>query len=222
MKQLNGNKKKVVVLTGCTGQLGTYFTHTHNDRYTIIGIARNKPETYAGDAFFQADITENPSQIINSIMNEYGCIDVLVNNAAIYGHGQLTGKQTDVFTEELKTNCVAPLALSNSIFERFWLPAGVNENKLMGRGVVNVSSIAGIQMYSAKGSYSTTKAALNMLTKHMALEYYNYGIRVNALAPNTFPTLISLEKVVSSMVDLIEGSMNGVIMVLDKNKEYFL
>ena len=57
------------------------------------------------------------------------------------------------------------------------------------RNVVNISSTAGHFVYEdlGQGLYATSKAALDHLTYHLASEFWDLGIRVNAVAPDTFP-----------------------------------
>jgi len=219
MNQRGGHDKKVIVLTGATGVLGRHFIDTYKDRYMIVGVARNIPTNKTTDCdFFEDDITNDSERIISYVLETYGAIDVLINNAVFYDHGSLEKKTKVVFKQELQTNLMAPLILSNTVVDKYWRRVGIEENNSLKRNVVNISSIAGVDIYPGKGSYSVTKAALNMLTKHMALEYKKYGIRVNGVAPNSFPHSTSLESVMGAIEKCIESNASGDIYILDSTK----
>jgi len=227
MNQLHGTKNnKVILFTGCTGVLGSYFVGNYGRSYTIVGVALNAPYAYDGSYdFFKGDITEDTDAIVNYVLEKYDKIDVLVNNAVMFDRIKLENKARGTFEREVKTNLIAPLELSNTILRNFWSKRSRKENVFADRCIINISSIAGTY-FNCPGelaSYSALKVALNMFTKHMASGYAEYGVRVNAVAPETFPHYVPLERVGNAIIDLIEDNSNGAIMVLpdeDKNNDY--
>jgi NAD(P)-dependent dehydrogenase (short-subunit alcohol dehydrogenase family) len=90
-------------------------------------------------------------------------------------------------------------------------------NRELNRNIVNVSSLSGSSVYADQGQaiYSASKAALNHLTRHQAAEYSAFGVRANAVAPNSFPGIVSLDQVVSAIVRLDEDSVTGRILAVD-------
>lgn len=217
-----GDNRKVILFTGCTGRLGTFFLQHYNHAYTIVGIARRDPLFPCdGFEFIRGDICWEAEKIVHNVLQKYGRIDMLINAAAVSRWVELKDKHPNEFNNELRTNLIAPLELSNKILQTFWIKQIKEENKKKNRSVINIGSIAGINVYpdSGQGVYASTKAALHMLTRHMASEYIRYGIRVNALAPNTFPRLVSLERVCEAIIASIEGKANGEITVLDTMDE---
>jgi NAD(P)-dependent dehydrogenase (short-subunit alcohol dehydrogenase family) len=73
-----------------------------------------------------------------------------------------------------------------------------------------------------RSAYNASKAALNVLTLHMAHEFQEFGVRVNACAPNTFPQVVATDDVARSLRNLAEGRINGKILVIDKQGEHFV
>jgi NAD(P)-dependent dehydrogenase (short-subunit alcohol dehydrogenase family) len=57
--------------------------------------------------------------------------------------------------------------------------------------------------------YASPKAALNHLTRHLAAEFGEFGVRANTVAPTSFPANIPTEQVVRSIVELDTGGMTG-------------
>src|SRR5207253_8964681 len=99
-------------------------------------------------------------------------------------------------TAALRLNVVAPLALVAEVGRRLWL-TDLEENRYRNRCVVNVSSSAGIYVYPGygQGMYSASKAALNILTRHLAAELEPIGVRANVLAPDAFPGRVPIARV---------------------------
>jgi NAD(P)-dependent dehydrogenase (short-subunit alcohol dehydrogenase family) len=122
--------------------------------------------------------------LVDRIIQEYGGIDILVNNAASNPiFGALTTAEEWAFDKIMNVNVKAPFALANLVHSSM---------KARGKGsILNISSIAGLTPDQGLGLYSVSKAALNMLTKVQAKEWGKDGIRVNAICPGLIKTKFS-------------------------------
>ena len=120
-------------------------------------------------------------RIIAAAVERFGKLDFLVNNAARFALVPLIEADAAEAARFLAVNVAGPLhcarAFANWAFER-------------GRGgrIVNISSIAGSRPAPGCGLYSASKAALDSLTRSMALEWGPKGLRVNAVAPGHVAT----------------------------------
>ena len=137
--------------------------------------------------FYQLDVsdTNSISNVVREIDQRFGCLDVLINNAAIlYDTWQNTvDADLEVVNDALRTNLLGPWRLSQA-----FIPM-MKANKY-GR-IVNVSSLGGSLQYTNYGgtpAYSISKAALNMLTRKLAAELVNTGILVNSVDPGWVAT----------------------------------
>jgi len=127
---------------------------------------------------------EDRQRLFDRIQQEWGGLDVLVNNAAT--NPVMTSlAETDLgaWDKILSTNLTGPLDL----VQKF-----VPGMKAQKSGVIiNVASVAGLEPAPGLGAYSVGKAALIMLTKVLAKELGSFGIRCNAIAPGLIQTRFS-------------------------------
>jgi NAD(P)-dependent dehydrogenase (short-subunit alcohol dehydrogenase family) len=133
----------------------------------------------------QAGAVEHFIAEVNGIIGA-GALQALVNNAGVSPKtpfkerlGCLNGDLAD-WRDVFQLNFFTPLALSR----------GFAAALARGKGaIVNVTSIAGHAVHPFAGSaYSTSKAALSALTREMAVEFAQLGVRVNAVAPGEIET----------------------------------
>jgi NAD(P)-dependent dehydrogenase (short-subunit alcohol dehydrogenase family) len=234
-------RKRVCLLTGASGTLGTDFCARYADRYSISAVYRHHaPVAATQEAEFvdplhpegplaanehpiftiQGDISvaTDCERIIDATLARFGRIDLLVHAATYSVWGPMIGtdRLRHSATGQFITNVVAPLNLSTMVAERYWATRQI-ENRMMNRNIVNVSSVAGLRLYPRSGQsvYAASKAALNHLTGHMAWEFDAIGVRVNATAANSFPSLVPTARATDAIVRLDEGNDTGTIVVVD-------
>ncbi len=122
--------------------------------------------------------------LIDKTIEKCGGIDILVNNAATNPvYGPIEEASVDAFDQIMNINVKAPWDLSNKCL--------ASMKSRGGGSIINISSIEGEHPGFGLGLYSTSKAALSMLTKNQAKEWGNYGIRVNAICPGLIKTKFS-------------------------------
>jgi NAD(P)-dependent dehydrogenase (short-subunit alcohol dehydrogenase family) len=133
------------------------------------------------------DLTEPgaPETIIDAALTELGGVDVLVNNAGICRWTPAMDITSQEMHEVLNTNVAVVLAMSQ---------AAARPMADAGSGViVNVGSISGfiVNRPQLQASYNASKAAVHQLTRSLAVEWADRGIRVNAVAPGYVKTGIA-------------------------------
>ncbi len=132
-----------------------------------------------------ADITSDaePDRIVAQAAAELGEIDILVNNAGIAPTGRAEKCTRADWDAAMNLNVTAPMMLSQAFARR------LIERKRPGR-IINITSIlayVGSAVYRLS-AYTASKAALANLTRQLAIEWAQYGILVNAIAPGWIPT----------------------------------
>jgi len=238
-------QKRVCILTGAAGTLGATFCRLHADKYNIVGVYRSKPprvatqdQTFVDPLRLKAALPENRNRIfavqadlsddrelgriVDLTLARYERVDLLVNAAVHYTFGGIMDGDhlLDSVSRQFQVNVIVPLKLAAMVARKYWRDRD-RGNRRANRNVVNVSSTSGLHVYEGVGQsvYGTSKAALNFLTKHMAMEFQAFGIRVNATAPASFPETVTTESVANSILRLDRGTMNGKVLVLDESGE---
>jgi len=123
---------------------------------------------------------DNCQELIKEVINTFGKIDILINNAAKSEIGLFIDANDDSFESLINTNLLAPMYLSK-----------YSLNYMISKGsgnIINISSIWGEAGASCEVIYSTTKGGLNLFTKSLSKEVAPFGIRVNSIAPGVINT----------------------------------
>ena len=238
---MNATPLPVCLLTGASGRLGTRFCELYGHRYRIVAVHCSRPVHQPAEvswhidpfnpgvrqriegrnvATLQADLSD-PAQIprvIDFALERFGRVDLLVNAAAICRNVSLTGGDpvADHVTAMLDMNAVVPLRLAVELSQRFWRGRS-GENAAFNRSIVNVSSTSGAFIYSNIGQsgYAASKAALHMLTCHLADEFAAFGLRANTVAPDSFPERVTTASVCDAIARVAAGDMNGKMLLLE-------
>jgi dehydrogenase/reductase SDR family protein 4 len=123
-------------------------------------------------------------QLISKTIAAFGRIDILVNNAATNPvYSPIEEIDPVIFDKIMEINVKAPWALSNLVLPH--LQANKNGS------IINIASVEALTPGYGLGVYSTSKAAILMLTKNQAKEWGTYGIKVNAICPGLIKTKFS-------------------------------
>lgn len=130
-----------------------------------------------------ADVTNEAElrSVADLLVNSFGRIDVLVNNAGIADQGGATLEQTgEAFEHILQVNLIGTF-LASKVVGEFMLANGEG-------AIVNLSSIAALGGIPTRNAYGAAKAGILSMTRSMACEWGRQGVRVNALAPGYVQT----------------------------------
>ena len=147
--------------------------HYHQNKAGAVQLSK---ELRQPGEIVQANLGEETEvrTLFNTAMDKMGPINILVNCAAAESQNvsNLAELTIERWTMTQRTNVDAPLILTQMFAQQ-----GIAGS------VINISSIEGSRPARGHGHYSTSKAALEMLTRSCALEFGDLGVRVNAVAP---------------------------------------
>ncbi len=205
--------RKVVVVTGGSAGIGRAVAQRFAKRGAHVVIAgRNidaaqraadeiARETKVAALAAPADVSvpEQCEKLIAEAVAHFGVVDVLVNNAGHFALVPLLEAGAQAAARFFDTNVLGPLHCARAL-ARWAIEAKRTAV------IVNISSIAGARPAPGCGLYSASKAALDSLTKTMALEWTAQGIRVNAVAPGHVNTA-------GVMADFTAGRLDYAAMI---------
>ena len=181
---------KFAVITGSSGGIGSALVYAFlSDNYSVIGIdstnSGRNPEGFVEINTDLYEFTKNENyreQILNQIKNylpERLDDFVLINNAAVQILNPVSKLNLSDWDKTLTVNTMAPFFLVQGFLEQLTKTHG---------HVINISSIHSRLTKANFSCYATSKAALEALTRSLALELSVNGISVNAIAPAAIAT----------------------------------
>lgn len=149
--------------------------------------------------FFRCDSSksEDVQALVAFTKDKIGGCDVLVNSAGIFIGGEVHTASEEDFDLQMNVN-VKGIFLAS----KFFLPEMIERKNGC---IINVSSICGIRGGYNCAGYSASKAAVNNLTRSMALDYMRRGIRVNAVCPSATETKMFMTGTTQDVMDIFTG-----------------
>jgi 3-oxoacyl-[acyl-carrier protein] reductase len=147
---------------------------------------------------FGGDLTKEgvPDELIQKAVDEFGQIDIIVNNAGYTRDGVAHKMTDDQFQAMLDIHTVVPFRILRAAAPHLRDPAKQEkeEGREVFRKVVNISSISGTMGNAGQVNYSAGKAAVVGLTKTLAKEWGQFKINVNAVAFGFVETRLTAAK----------------------------
>ncbi|MFA3917788.1 SDR family NAD(P)-dependent oxidoreductase [Ruegeria hyattellae] len=177
--------QKVALVTGAARGIGRAIAEDlARDHKVAITWRSSDPEQLLQSCTdilaIRADLTETgtPQKVIDQIIDRFGRLDVMVNNAGLVTLTPVDAFDHAAYRATFDTNLTAPAALL----------AAALPHLTPGAAIVNISSTDGTTGPDIAGAYGASKAALNLWTRSMAKVLGPKGIRVNAVAPGAIST----------------------------------
>ncbi|MBO72039.1 MAG: 3-oxoacyl-[acyl-carrier-protein] reductase [Flavobacteriales bacterium] len=153
-----------------------------------------------------ADFSEC-EQLIKDITNDFGSLEVIVNNAGITKDNLLMRMSEEDFDKVISVNLKSVFNTTKSALRGFL--------KLRKGSIINISSVVGVNGNPGQSNYSASKAGIHGFTKSMAKELGSRNIRVNAIAPGFIAT--EMTEVLGE--DVIENWTKGIPLKRAGNPE---
>jgi short-subunit dehydrogenase len=179
-------ESKKILITGASSGIGQAIaTHLHQKGFHVIGTSRTPEKYNLPYPLLPLDLNSDDSirSCVDRYFENYETIDVLINNAGVGITGPLEELSKSEVLKNFQINFFGPMQLM-----QFFLPKmRANQSGL----IINITSIAGYVGLPFRSIYSSSKAALEILTEGLRMELKPYKIDVVNLAPGDFATNIA-------------------------------
>lgn len=180
----------IIVVTGASRGIGREVARTLAQSGNIVIANYNKSEELAQSLknensnidIYKADVSKRQEvkQMIDYVVNKYGKIDALINNAGISENKLFTDVTDEDWQNVINTNLYSAFCVTQEV-----VPNMIHNKKGC---IINISSVWGIVGASCETVYSITKAGIDSMTKSLAKELGPSNIRVNSIAPGIIDT----------------------------------
>ena len=208
---------KTVIITGAARGIGFSIAETflkNNANVIIIDLSEelvhkaveSLQKNYKQITGFVADVTNGKkiAEIFKTINQEFGSIDVLINNAGITKDGLLMKMKENDWDAVINVNLKGTFICTQKVV-RYMM-------KKRKGSIINISSVIGMMGNAGQANYAASKGGVIALTKSSAKEFASRNIRVNAIAPGfieTEMTKVLAEDVVKKYADSIPLNRMG-------------
>ena len=179
---------KVVIVTGSSSGIGKAIALRFGEEGAKVVLAARRLQLCEeivrrikqndGEACaIQTDISDEQqvSALIQQTVTQYGRLDILINNAGIFGGGSIADTDINTFDQVMATNLRGTFLCCRAGFQQM--------KQQKGGLIINMSSVAGVQAWKGTGIYSASKHGMMALTKSLADEGRAFNIKVSAICP---------------------------------------
>lgn len=223
--------KKIVLITGATGGIGSAICENLQEKFRIVAIGRDKNkldklnrsvknlEKIVCDLSNKIEI-EN---LVKKVLDDYGRIDILINNAGITDDSLFLRMTPEKWESVINTNLTSNFLLTNLVSK------SMIKNK-WGR-IVNITSVVGHTGNIGQSNYCASKAGVIAMSKSIAIELAKRNVTVNCISPGFIKTKMTeiltdeqknkiLEKIPLGEIGLPEDIAHCVGFLVSEHSRY--
>ena len=184
-------KNKIILITGASRGIGLACAEEFKTQGArVITVQRSHSENFET---IEADFANpnNCSQVIDEVIEKTGRLDALINNAGVMQEATTEEMSLEDWERTLTVNLTIPFLLIKYALPHLRKSSG---------SIVNIGSIEGLGSNPRHAAYCASKAGLHGLTRAIAVDHGDQGIRCNAVAPGWIDTELN-EEFIESMED---------------------
>lgn len=189
------SSERVALITGAAGGIGQAAVTVFLDAgWKVVAVDRDKADYPPSVSdIHQVDLTiaESVDELFERLHDQPGRLDALINNAGVQISKPISDTSVADWDEVMNSNLRSTFLMGKRCFKLLGTSQGA---------VVNVSSVHALATSANIAAYAASKGGILALTRAMALEYGELGVRVNAVLPGAVDT-----KMLSESLERFEG-----------------
>jgi len=182
---------RVAIVTGGAGGIGLELVRVLAQKFTVVSfdIAANSADAANATSdvhpSVKVDVTDSAKvvQAVNDVVQQHGRLDVLINNAAILECYAVHDTPEAVWDRVMDVNLKGAFLMSRAAIPHL--------RRVEGGSIVNISSVHAFASLPRTAAYAASKGALVSLSRQMAIDYADDGIRVNCVVVGGVDTAMS-------------------------------
>ena len=182
---------KTVLITGGRSGIGRATAERFADAGARVFTAQRGEDDQFESIIADLADPAMPQNVIDQVIEQSGRLDVLVNNAGIMKEASVEDMPLEDWMQTIQINLTAPFLMIKAALPYLRQTKGA---------IVNTGSIEGLGSNPMHAAYGASKAGLHGLTKAVAVDYGDDGIRCNAVAPGWIDTDLNID-FIESMED---------------------
>jgi len=171
-----------VFITGCSSGIGRALANAFKSAgYDVWASARREEDvaTLGAAGFNAVQLDVNDNAALKHLAEQWGELDVLINNAGYGAMGPLLDGGTEAMQRQFETNVFSIVGVTQALFPALRRSKGV---------VVNIGSVSGVLVTPFAGAYCASKAAVHALSDALRMELAPFGVQVMEVQPGAINT----------------------------------
>ncbi|MCL2098371.1 MAG: SDR family oxidoreductase [Bacteroidales bacterium] len=217
--------KKVILITGAASGLGKtcaeylakkgFIVYGADRKVPACNSASSQPQVCEGVAMLHMDVTqpETIQAAVQTIIDNHGRIDVVVNNAGMGIGGAVELATPEEIALQMNVNFMGAVNVCNAVIPHLRRGGGGK--------IINLSSIAGVMGIPFQGFYSASKFAIEGYSETLSLELHPFKIKVVLIEPGDFATGFTAARIVSEQTknsELYGEKFNKCLSIIEKEE----
>jgi len=192
-------KGKVAIVTGASrgigraiavmlGRHGVKVAAAARTEHDLLALCKEIESRGSESTAVCTDMTaeEDVKRLVRTVIDRFGTLDIVVNNAGIGVFGPIEETKTEDWDRIMTVNVRGPFMLCREVIPYLKQSRDI-------AWIINICSVVGVKGYVSQAAYTASKHALMGMTKVLAAEVKQYGIRVHAICPGGVDTALVAE-----------------------------
>ncbi|HTF30994.1 MAG TPA: SDR family oxidoreductase [Flavitalea sp.] len=197
-------KDKVAIITGAASGIGLACSKLFSEQGAFVVMADIDSKKCICEAnkingipiYCDVRVTSDVQRLVKDVIERFGKIDILINNAAVAINGNITEMQENEWQEVINTNLTSAYRTIREV-----LPFMISKKY---GSVINMGSMQAYRSWSNWTAYATAKGGLMAMTNQLAGQFSDNNVRFNSISPGTINTALNEKRYETEGKELLQ------------------